>query len=115
MSSLASGYITLEKLEEIVKTLKAKQQKGFNFTVSISDESREFDGSDGKKSYQNVSLYAEQTKEQREKKANKYYFANGGVFWTDGKIVKAGPPHQQSSNASPAPQTSASTADNLPF
>jgi hypothetical protein len=81
MSALLSGYITLEKLEEIVKVTKSKGEKGFKFSASISEQSNQFG--------QNVSFFAEQSKEQREAKQPKYYFGNGKVFWTDGTIKVA--------------------------
>ena len=79
MSTMISGYFTLEKLKEIVKVCESKNETGFKFTASVSDTSNQFG--------QNVSFFAEQTKEQREAKVNKYYFGNGKVFWTDGKIA----------------------------
>jgi len=78
MSTMISGYITLEKMKEIVKVCESKNETGFKFTASISDTSNQYG--------QNVSFFAEQTKEQRDAKVNKYYFGNGKVFWTDGKI-----------------------------
>ena len=77
MSTLITGYITLEKLKQIVQTVEAKQAKGFGFTAAINDEPNQYG--------QNISYWAEQTKEQREAKAAKWYFANGKVAWTDGK------------------------------
>jgi hypothetical protein len=79
MSTMISGYFTLEKLKEIVKVCESKNETGFKFTASISDTSNQFG--------QNVSFFAEQSKEQRDAKVNKYYFGNGKVFWTDGKIA----------------------------
>ena len=79
MSTMVSGYITLDKLKEIVKVCESKNENGFKFTASISDQSNQYG--------QNVSFFAEQTKEQRDAKVNKYYFGNGKVFWTDGKIT----------------------------
>ena len=78
MSTMISGYITLDKLKEIVKVCESKNENGFKFTASISDTSNQFG--------QNVSFFAEQSKEQRDAKVNKYYFGNGKVFWTDNKI-----------------------------
>jgi len=52
-----------------------------NYTIAVNDETNKFG--------QNVSMYAEQTKEQRDAKAPKTYIGNGKVFWTDGKITKA--------------------------
>lgn len=79
MSTMVSGYITLDKLKEIVKVCESKNETGFKFTASISDTSNQYG--------QNVSFFAEQSKEQRDAKVNKYYFGNGKVFWTDNKIT----------------------------
>jgi hypothetical protein len=76
---MISGYFTLEKLKEIVKVCESKNETGFKFTASVSDTSNQFG--------QNVSFFAEQSKEQRDAKVSKYYFGNGKVFWTDGKIA----------------------------
>ena len=76
---MISGYITLEKLKEIVKVCESKNENGFKFTASISDTSNQYG--------QNVSFFAEQSKEQRDTKVAKYYFGNGKVFWTDNKIT----------------------------
>jgi hypothetical protein len=76
---MISGYFTLDKLKEIVKVCESKNENGFKFTASISDTSSQYG--------QNVSFFAEQTKEQRDAKVSKYYFGNGKVFWTDGKIT----------------------------
>lgn len=81
MATLIAGYITLTKLKEIVDTIEGKDEKGFKFTMFLNDESNEFG--------QNVSMYAEQSKEQRENKAPRYYFGNGRVQWTDGKVTLA--------------------------
>jgi hypothetical protein len=91
MGALLSGYITLEKLEEIVRVTKSKQEKGFKFSVSISEQSNQFG--------QNVSFFAEQTKEQREAKQPKYFFGNGKVFWTDG-VIKVAEKQEQAQQAS---------------
>ena len=79
MSTMISGYFTLEKMKEIVKVCESKNETGFKFTASVSDTSNQFG--------QNVSFFAEQSKEQRDAKVSKYYFGNGKVFWTDGKIA----------------------------
>ena len=52
-----------------------------NYTISINDTTDQFGN--------NVSIYESQTKEEREAKAKKNYFANGKVVWTDGKITVA--------------------------
>jgi len=52
-----------------------------NYTISINDTTDTYGN--------NVSIYESQTKEEREAKAKKNYFANGKVVWTDGKITVA--------------------------
>lgn len=111
MSSLIAGYVTREKLTEILQALDAKAQrgdaagaKGFAFTASVNEESNQFG--------QNVSFYAEQTKEQREAKAPKYYFGNGKVFWTDGKISLA---TKEAPAAAPVAAAAPAYARDLPF
>jgi len=81
MSALADIYIKTEMLETLLKTVRAKGEKGISITVSIQDETNQWG--------QNVSGYVSQTKEQREAKKDKFYVGNGKVFWTDGKVVKA--------------------------
>lgn len=103
MATLIGGYISLEKLEEIVKVTKSKNEKGFKFTASISEQPNQYG--------QNVSLFAEQSKEDRDAKKPKYYFGNGKVFWTDG-VVKLG------TSETTAPTATANTANDesdLPF
>ena len=65
----------------IALSIKGKDGKYQNFTVAVNDETNKFG--------QNVSMYREQTKEEREAKKPKEYIGNGKVFWTDGKITKA--------------------------
>jgi len=48
-------------------------------TINISDTTNQYG--------QNISVYEEQTKEERDAKAPKTYVGNGKVVWTDG-IVK---------------------------
>lgn len=62
-------------------SIKGKDGKYKNFTISISDEVNEHG--------QNVSMYVAQTKEQRESKEKRQYVGNGSVIWTDGNIVAA--------------------------
>lgn len=80
MGALASMWMKLETLETLVATLKKKNEKGIDLTISIGDDSNEY----GK----NVSSYVAQSKEDREAGKQKFYTGNGQVFWTDGKIVK---------------------------
>jgi hypothetical protein len=61
--------------------IKGKDGKYKNYTVSISDQVNEYG--------QNVSMYVEQTKEERDAKKTRQYVGNGKVVWTDGNITKA--------------------------
>lgn len=81
MSSLSNIYIKVETLELLLKTVKAKAEKGINIDISISDDSNQFD--------QNVSTYVSQTKEERDAKKPRFYVGNGRCFWTDGTIKTA--------------------------
>jgi hypothetical protein len=103
MSALLSGYITKEKLQEILKVVESKSAKGFEFTASINDETNDYG--------QNVSLFASQSKEDREAKKSKYYFGSGKVFWTDGKITLAA----KKDAAPAATNTPAAAPQDLPF
>jgi hypothetical protein len=91
MAALAEVYVKLETLETLVQTLKAKQEKGINLTVNIDDEAKVFEGKEGKKTYQNASVFVSQSKEQREEKKPRFYVGNGGVFWNNGLIKNARP------------------------
>lgn len=68
---------------DVTKIDKSKLGNGkyLNLTVSVEDETNQYG--------QNVSAYLQQTKEEREAKANRQYLGNGRVFWTDGNVTKA--------------------------
>lgn len=59
--------------------IKGKDGKYKNYTISISDTPDKFG--------QNVTMFEEQTPEERAAKTPKTYIGNGKVFWTDGKIA----------------------------
>lgn len=107
MSALASLYIKIEKLKEVVHILEQKQQPGIELTLSLSDTSNEYG--------QNLSGYVSQTKEQRDEKKPKFYVGNGKVFWTDNKITigkkqdAPAPAQQQQNDGGLSPD------DTLPF
>lgn len=62
--------------------LSIKGKDGYkNYTISISDETNQYG--------QNVTMYEQQSKEDRENKVTKKYIGNGSVVWTDGKIKVA--------------------------
>ena len=103
MSSLNSLYIKTETLKTLFQTLEKKGEKGIELTLSINDESNDYD--------QNISAYVSQSKEDREAKKPKYYVANGKTFWTDGKITVA--KKKEIHNAEPV--TSQEEEDDMPF
>tara|TARA_R110002012_G_scaffold321773_2_gene551311 strand:+ start:2841 stop:3083 length:243 start_codon:yes stop_codon:yes gene_type:complete len=59
-------------------SIKGKDGKYKNYTISVSDNTNEYG--------QNVTMFEEQSKEQRLNKEKKIYVGNGKVFWTDGNI-----------------------------
>ena len=71
-----------------------------NYTISIQDEVNKFG--------QNVSVFEEQTKEQRDAKEKRVYLGNGKVFWSDGKVALA-------KDLQPVGTTSAEVDSDLPF
>lgn len=64
-------------------TISIKQSDGSykKLTLSISDTTDKYGN--------NISIYEDQTKEQRDAKEKKNYLGNGKVFWTDNKITLA--------------------------
>lgn len=64
-------------------TISLKQSDGSykKLTISISDTTDKFGN--------NISIYEEQSKEERDAKTPKSYVGNGRVFWTDNKITLA--------------------------
>lgn len=104
MAVLVEGYIPLEKLEQMVQTLKLKKAKGVLVNLAINDDFDQFE--------QNVVGYVKQSEEQRKAKKKRYYFLNGKVVWHDGVVV-------QKKEASKTPASSESAAntdvDDYPF
>ena len=62
-------------------SIKTKDGMYKNYTISINDDTNEYG--------QNLKMYEEQTKEDREAGVKKYYVGNGKIFWTDGNITVA--------------------------
>ena len=71
----------------ITLSVKLKDGSFKKYTISISDESDQYGN--------NVAMYEEQTKEQREAKEKKKYLGNGRVFWTNNKITVCEPKKTQ--------------------
>jgi len=80
--------------------IKQKDGSYKNYTIGINDETNDW----GK----NVSVWEEQTKEQRDAKEQKNFCGNGKVVWTDGKVVLAEKKPQPSEAVQP-------DNDGLPF
>lgn len=59
-------------------SIKGKDGKYNYYTISISDDTNKYG--------QNVSMYIEQTKEERDAKKPRTYVGNGRVIWTDSNI-----------------------------
>jgi hypothetical protein len=104
MSALADIYIKRDILQTLLSTVDKKGEKGVSITISISDTESEY-GS-------NVTGYVSQTKEQRDKKIDKFKVGYGKVFWTDGKITKA---EKKSEPANTPPPPVQDESDELPF
>lgn len=68
-----------------------------NLTISISDSTNPYG--------QNISIYEEQTKEERDAKKPRTYVGNGKIFWTDGNVSVA---ERRQTESAPAD-------DDLPF
>jgi hypothetical protein len=106
MSSLSEIYFKLDTLKTLVKTLESKKETRINITLSINNETNDYG--------QNISAYVSQSKEEREAKKNRFYVANGKVFWTDGTIVTA-KKKEEVHNAVPDGQVSDYQEGDLPF
>ena len=59
------------------KLVKGKKGTYLSLTGFIDDELNDYD--------QNISVWLEQSKEEREDKASKVYLGNGKLFWSDDK------------------------------
>lgn len=77
MALLISAYFTKAKLQEMLNAA----DKGIAVTIAVNDEANTYN--------QNVVVSKAQTKDERDAKAPKVYYGNGGVFWTDGKVTLA--------------------------
>lgn len=92
MASLSEIFIKEDVLETLLKTVRAKKEKGVKITVSLFDKSNEYG--------QNVTAYVSQTKEQVANKANKFYVGNGNTYWTKGETPVAIKKPKESNNSS---------------
>jgi hypothetical protein len=79
MAGLIAMSLDVSKLPK-EKFIKGKKGVYYNFTVSISDET---------KYGNNVTMYDAQSQEERKAGKPRQYIGNGKVFWNNGSIVNA--------------------------
>lgn len=105
---IINTWFKLEKLEQIVATLKAKNQTGIAIDFGCWDDVNEYG--------QNVSAWVAQTKEQREVKTPKFYVSNGKVVYVDDKGATAAPRKDESVEGFPLTvEKTVSSDDGMPF
>ena len=94
--------------------IKDRNGKYKNYMISVSDELDQYGN--------NVAMYVEQSKEEREAKVKRTYVGNGRVVWTDGKIETAPNPNAPKNEGvdigaespSPVRESVASVSENVP-
>lgn len=91
----------------LLASIGIKQQDGSykNYTISITDELD--------KNNNNVSMFVEQTKEDRDNKVKRKFVGNGRVFWHNGSVKT----YKECGSAAPQQQTAANNIidDDLPL
>ena len=102
MASIIKTSINLNNIPK-EKIFVGKKGKYLPITITLNDELYQF-GNQG-------PVVVEQTKEEREAKAEKTYLGNVKVVWTNGSNVDVAPRDNQSAPA-PAP---AAVEEDLPF
>lgn len=103
MGALANIYLKAETLDTLLKTVRAKGEKGVSLTISINDEADQFG--------QNVASFVSQTKEESVAKKKKFYTGNGRVFWVKGEVKVA----EKTNTSGQQVAANASDLDTLPF
>lgn len=103
MASIIKFSIDLNKIPK-EKIIIGKKGKYLPMTVTINDEVDQY-GNQG-------PVVVEQSKEEREAKANKVYLGNAKVVWTNGTNVDKAPYYEQEASVAPVP---AADDDDLPF
>lgn len=107
MGALLDLYMTTEKLELILKTLKSKQQKGVALTIEIKDQSNDYG--------QNVASWVSQSKEERDAKKERFFTGNGKVFYIKEGIKLAEKKQAQANDVSDQKDDSFIDQQDLPF
>lgn len=102
MASIVKFSINLDKIDK-TKIINGKKGKYLPLTLTLNNDVDQY-GNQG-------PVIMEQSKEEREAKADKIYLGNAAVVWTDGNNVDRAPYNDQ--NAAPAAPVDA--GDDLPF
>ena len=103
MASIIKASIDLNKIPK-EKIFVGKKGKYLPITITINDELDQF-GNQG-------PVVVEQTKEEREAKAEKTYLGNVKVVWTNGTNVDTPP---RDGAPAPAPAAKTEVEEDLPF
>ena len=103
MASIIKTSIDLNKIPKD-KIYVGKKGKYLPITITLNNEPDQF-GNQG-------PVVVEQTKDERDAKAEKTYLGNVKVVWTDGNNVDTAP--RDNIQSAPAPAPAAADAD-LPF
>ena len=103
MASIIKTSINLEAIPKD-KIFVGKKGKYLPITITLNNEQDQF-GNQG-------PVVVEQTKEERDAKAEKTYLGNVKIVWTDGNNVDTAP--RDNNQSAPAPAPAAADAD-LPF
>ena len=103
MASIIKTSINLSEIPKD-KIYVGKKGKYLPITITLNNEPDQF-GNQG-------PVVVEQTKEERDAKAEKTYLGNVKVVWTDGNNVDTAP--RDNNQSAPAPAPAAADAD-LPF
>ena len=102
MASIIATSIDLNKIPKD-KIIVGKKGKYLPITITLNDELDQF-GNNG-------PVVVQQSKEERDAKAEKVYLGNVKVVWTNGSNVNVAPKQDQPAQTAPA----AAPVDDLPF
>jgi hypothetical protein len=106
MASIIKTSINLNDIPKH-KIIDGKKGKYLPITITLNDEVDKF-GNQG-------PVMVEQSKEERESKAEKVYLGNVKVVWTNGQNVDAAPRQDGQTPPQKQAQSFAPQADDLPF
>ena len=104
MASILKANLNLQAIPKD-KIYKGKKGSYLPITITINDELGNY-GDNG-------PIIVEQSKEEREAKADKTYLGNVKVVWTNGTNVETAP--REGAPAAPAAAAPAAVDDDLPF